>query len=203
MTADDGACGDACGDERSRAASNGTTPIAAHGILRTMRLLALPSSALLLCSLCSCGGAQTKEASATPEEGGPAGLETPETRCLAIARGSRQRQAGEPEKIVVKHVLVKFAGAKSAKPEVKRTRGEACLRALEARSQLQNGETFGAVVAAYSEEPGAASREGSIGSIKRGDVVPTFADAAFELKPGDVSHVVETDFGYHIIMRTE
>jgi hypothetical protein len=160
--------------------------------------------ALLLSALVtlSCGGAKATPA-ATPDDTGGSGLDTPETRCLAIARGTRERRKDEPEKIVVKHVLVQFAGAKNARPEIKRTRGEACLRALEARSQLQGGESFADVVASYSDEPGAATREGTVGTIKRSDVAPPFADAAFELQRGEVSHVVETDFGYHVIMRTE
>jgi hypothetical protein len=147
----------------------------------------------------SCGGAQQKPA----DDSGDAALETPETRCLAIARGTRERRRDEPEKIVVKHVLVHFAGAKKARPENKRTRGDACLRALEARAQLQGGDSFGDVVASYSDEPGAAAREGLVGTIKRSEVVPAFADAAFELRPGEVSHVVETESGFHVILRTE
>jgi NIMA-interacting peptidyl-prolyl cis-trans isomerase 1 len=63
--------------------------------------------------------------------------------------------------------------------------------------------SFADVVTAYSEEPGAATRAGSIGPIERSNVVPPFADAAFELKTGEASHVVETDFGFHVILRTE
>jgi peptidyl-prolyl cis-trans isomerase NIMA-interacting 1 len=152
----------------------------------------------------ACGGAKPKgEHSSTPDESGSSGLETGETRCLAIARGTRERQGNEPDKITVKHILVKFAGSKNARPEIKRTQGDACVRALEARTRLQAGETFAAVVAEYSDEPGAATREGSLGTVKRSDVVPAFANAAFELKPDEVSHVVETEFGYHIIMRTQ
>jgi len=159
----------------------------------------LLSAALAL----SCAGAKSKPSTEIPDETGQSGLETAETRCLAVARGTRERRGGEPEKIVVKHVLVQFAGAKKARPEITRTRGEACLRALEARSQLQGGETFADVVKTYSDEPGAGTREGTVGTIKRSDVVPPFADAAFELQPGELSHVVETEFGYHLILRTE
>lgn len=159
--------------------------------------------ALFFVVVVGCGGAKPKEASSTPDESGSSGLETAETRCLAVAHAARERQRNEPEKIVAKHVLVKFAGSKNAKPEITRTRGEACVRALEARKQLEAGESFASVVAEYSDEPGAATREGSVGTIKRSDVVPAFADAAFELRPGEVSHVVETDFGYHIILRTQ
>ena len=151
----------------------------------------------------ACGGAAQNQKSETPDESGASGLETPETRCLARARGAHERKSAEPDKIVVKHVLVQFAGAKKARAEVTRTRGEACLRALEALNQLQGGEAFADVVASYSDEPGAASREETIGTITRKDVVPAFADAAFELEKGEVSWVVESDFGFHIILRTE
>lgn len=151
----------------------------------------------------ACGGAKPPEAKGTPDDSGESGLETPDTRCLAIARGTRERRSGEPPKITAKHILVKYTGAKNASPEIKRTQGAACLRALEARKQLQSGEPFADVVKEYSDEPGAATREGSVGQISRKDVAAPFADAAFELAPNEVSHVVETEFGYHIIMRVE
>ncbi|MGG2329512.1 peptidylprolyl isomerase, partial [Salmonella enterica] len=84
-------------------------------------------------------------------------------------------------------VLVKYAGARKSGPSVTRTREEACARAAEARSKLEGGASFADVVRDYSEEPGAATREGSIGAIERKDVVPPFADAAFELEPGQTS----------------
>jgi parvulin-like peptidyl-prolyl isomerase len=58
-------------------------------------------------------------------------------------------------------------------------------------------------VSIYSEEAGAASREGTIGTVERNDVAGAFADAAFELKTGEVSEVVETNFGFHVILRVE
>ena len=150
----------------------------------------------------ACGGSKPPDAK-TPDDSGESGLETPDTRCFAIARGTRERKSNEPPKITAKHILVKYSGAKNASPEIKRTQGAACLRALEARKQLQSGEPFAEVVKEYSDEAGAATREGSVGQISRKDVAAPFADAAFELAPNEVSHVVETEFGYHIIMRVE
>jgi parvulin-like peptidyl-prolyl isomerase len=149
----------------------------------------------------ACGGTKPKEA-ATPEEG-ESGFVTAESKCLAIAGATRERQRNEPETIVVKHILVKYAGAKKASADIKRSRGDACVRAAEARHRLENGEAFAEIVSEYSDEPGAASREGLIGPIKRKDVVAAFADAAFELKANEVSHVVETESGFHIILRTQ
>jgi hypothetical protein len=132
-----------------------------------------------------------------------AAKETPGEACLRAAGAKRERRANEPSRIAAKHVLVKYAGAKSAPASVTRSREAACLRAMEARDKIREGADFGAVVASYSEEPGAASREGSLGSIERADVVPPFADAAFELDVNQLSDVVESDFGFHVILRTE
>ena len=153
-------------------------------------------AAPLLLLLVACGGGAPPEAKAKapPAAAAP---DSPAGRCLAIAGAAHPRRPDEPAKIGAKHVLVKYAGAKKAKRE------EACLRAEEARAQLADGRSFAEVVSRYSEEPGAITREGSLGSVERAQVVPPFADAAFELKRGEVSQVVETDFGFHVILRTE
>jgi parvulin-like peptidyl-prolyl isomerase len=156
----------------------------------------LLSAALLALSLPACGAAPAAPPAAAPAE-------TPAAACLRTAGAKREKRAGEPARIGAKHVLVKYDGAKGAKAPIARSREEACLRAMEARDKLRGGADFSKIVIEYSEEPGAASREGSLGSVERGDMVPPFADAAFELDIGQLSDVVESDFGFHVIVRTE
>jgi peptidyl-prolyl cis-trans isomerase NIMA-interacting 1 len=144
-----------------------------------------------------CGGG-------APSPTAPAGsAQAPAAACLAIAGAKRQRNPTEPTKISVRHVLVQYTGSKNARPPASRTREEACLRALSARDELRAGSDFVEVVKKYSDEPGAASRSGSLGTIERKDAAPPFADAAFELHPKEFSDVVESDFGFHVIMRME
>ena len=123
--------------------------------------------------------------------------------CLAIAGAKRAPSPNEPSKVSVRHVLVQYTGSKNARPPISRTRDEACLRALQARDELRGGADFVEIVKKYSDEAGAASRSGSLGSVERKDVAAPFADAAFELRPKEFSDVVETDFGFHVIMRME
>lgn len=154
-----------------------------------------------LLTVVACGGSPSTTAT-TPTQP-TAAADSPAAQCLAIADAKRERRPDEPQKVTVKHVLVKWAGAKRASKDITRTREDACLRAQEARTKLEHGATFASVVAEYSDEEGAATREGMLGSIERGQGAPQFTDAAFELHVGDVSYVVETDFGFHVIMRTE
>lgn len=151
-------------------------------------------------ALVACGGAA---APPTPVAAVSAAPANDAERCLATAGQKHPRKASEPSRITAKHLLVKWSGAKKAPATVTRTREAACLRAAEARQKLMAGESFASVVATYSEEQGAASREGSLGSIERGDVVPPFADAAFDLAIGEGSEVVETEYGFHVIVRVE
>jgi hypothetical protein len=153
-------------------------------------------------AIAACGGSAAKPEPSTATKAAEGG-DTPAAKCLAIAGAKREKQAGEPSKVGVKHILVKYAGAKKAPATVTRSREDACLRAQEARSKLEGGASFEDVVKDYSEEAGATTRGGSIGSVERKDVAAPFADAAFELKPGETSHVVETEFGFHVIQRTE
>ena len=123
--------------------------------------------------------------------------------CLAIASVKRGQSPTEPAKITARHLLVQYQGAKTAKVHIVRFRDEACLRAMQARDELRAGADFADVVKKYSDEPGAEKSAGALGTIERKDVVPSFANAAFELRPRELSDVVETEFGFHVIMRTE
>lgn len=158
--------------------------------------------ALVLAAL-GCGGAQPAAPATAAAAAGPATPATPGAACLDLADAKRTPKPGEPAKVGAKHVLVKWSGAKRADASITRTREQACLRALEARDKLRAGADFAEIVKAYSDEPGAATRGGSIGTVERTDVAPPFADAAFELDVNQLSDVVETDFGFHVILRTE
>ena len=71
---------------------------------------------------------------------------------------------------------------------------------LDLRRRIINGERFSVLAVMYSEDPSAARNGGDLGFQNRGDLDPEFAKAAWALKnPGDVSRIVESKFGYHII----
>lgn len=164
-----------------------------------------PALLLLTMMPLACASAKppaSGEAQAAPAT--PATPATPAEKCLALAGAARERKAGEPAKVGVRHVLVRYAGAKNAAATITRTREEACLRALEARDKvLAQAADFDAIVKDYSDEAGAADRRGSMGTLARDEMTPPFADAAMELSIGQMSDVVETEFGFHLILRSE
>lgn len=71
------------------------------------------------------------------------------------------------------------------------------------RERVKNGGNFGTLAVLYSEDPGSAKKKGELGFVGRGDLVPEFAAIAFKLKEGEVSRIVKTEFGYHIIQLIE
>lgn len=111
----------------------------------------------------------------------------------------------EPKSIRAQHLLVMHQGSRSAPPTVVRTREEARERAEEALKKIREGASMDEIVAQYSEEPGAAQREppGDLGEFTRKRMVKKFSDAAFKLQVGEVSNVIETEFGFHVIKRLE
>jgi NIMA-interacting peptidyl-prolyl cis-trans isomerase 1 len=136
----------------------------------------------------------------------------PETKLspapVETAKGSKADPAGapapdEPSEIAAQHLLVMYKGSKAAPASVTRTREDARVRAGEALTHVKAGEAFDKVVAAYTDEPGGAKRGGELGRFGRDMMVKPFADAAFALEVGQVSGVVESPFGFHVIKRTE
>jgi len=78
-------------------------------------------------------------------------------------------------------------------------RAQARAKAAEALSKIKGGMSFADAVAAYSEDETTKANGGSLGWFSRGQMVPPFEQAAFALQKGQVSGLVETQFGVHII----
>lgn len=71
-------------------------------------------------------------------------------------------------------------------------------------SRVRNGEDFAALASSYSDDPGSAEQGGDLGFVNRGEMDPNFEAAGFSLKnPNDISDVIESKFGYHIIQLIE
>lgn len=71
------------------------------------------------------------------------------------------------------------------------------------RDRILKGDKFSTLAVLYSEDPGSAVKGGELGFVGRSDLVPEFSAVAFKLKDGEVSKIVETEYGYHIIQLIE
>jgi len=70
---------------------------------------------------------------------------------------------------------------------------------LELRSRILKGENFSTMAILYSEDPGSTKKGGELGFYGRGQLYPEFEAIAFKLKEGEISNIVDTEAGYHII----
>ena len=142
----------------------------------------------------------------------PLSATTPPPLFVAPSAGSvGQAPSGSPSSTKVnpigtfgaKHILVMYAGSMRAPVHITRTKAEALQRVTEVRKKLLGGAQFGDMAAQYSDEPGAAQRGGDLGTFPRGAMVPTFQQGVEATAVGSISEIVETPFGYHIILRTK
>jgi peptidyl-prolyl cis-trans isomerase SurA len=89
-------------------------------------------------------------------------------------------------------------------PEIGPVQKEFTIEKLgDIRSRILKGENFTTLALLYSEDPGSAKEGGSLGFFGRGEMVPEFEAVAFKLKPGEISSVIRTKFGYHILQLVE
>ena len=103
-----------------------------------------------------------------------------------------------PERARVRHILVKADQNASAEDKKK-----ARAKADDLLKQIKGGADFAELAKKNSDDPGSAVKGGDLDWVQRGQTVKPFEDAAFSMKLKDLSPVVETIFGYHIIQTTE
>jgi peptidyl-prolyl cis-trans isomerase C len=96
------------------------------------------------------------------------------------------------------HILIQVPqSADAAAKQQAKGKAEAILK------DLKGGKDFAAAAKENSQDPGSAVNGGDLGYFEQGQMVPQFEQAAFALKPGQMSELVETQFGYHIIKVAE
>ena len=100
------------------------------------------------------------------------------------------QQYQTPEQVRASHILLETAGKNDA--DVKK-------RAEEILKQVKSGADFAALAKKVSEDKGSAANGGDLDYFGRGRMVPEFEQAAFAMQPGQISDLVKSQFGYHII----
>lgn len=113
-----------------------------------------------------------------------------ETKAYYDANSDKFKQ---PEQVKASHILM-MANAKDDDAK----KAEARKKIEDVEKRLKNGEDFAELAKAVSECP-SKEQGGDLGTFSRGQMVKPFEDKAFALKPGEMSGIVETEFGFHII----
>jgi peptidyl-prolyl cis-trans isomerase C len=99
-----------------------------------------------------------------------------------------------PEMVKASHILIKVNPSASAEEKKK-----AKEKAEDILKKIKSGQDFAKLASEFSDDPGSKTKGGDLGFFAKGRMIKPFEDAAFSLKPGEISGVVETQFGYHII----
>ena len=99
----------------------------------------------------------------------------------------------QPEQVKASHILIKV---EATADDAKKTEARKII--VEVQQKLKDGGDFAALAKEYSQGP-SGSRGGDLGYFKRGQMVKPFDDVAFSMKTNEVSDLVETRFGYHLI----
>jgi peptidyl-prolyl cis-trans isomerase D len=102
-----------------------------------------------------------------------------------------------PERLKIRHILLKTTDKPEAEVKKLEEKAQSLLK------QLQGGADFATLAKANSEDPGSATQGGDLGYVTKGQTVPNFEEAAWTLKPGQLSNVVKTEYGFHILQLME
>lgn len=103
-------------------------------------------------------------------------------------------QFQQPERVRASHILIGFP--QNADEAAKK---EARTKAAEVLKEVKAGKDFAELAKQHSTDPGSGPKGGDLGFFQQGQMVPPFDKAAFSMKPGETSDLVESNFGVHII----
>ncbi len=106
------------------------------------------------------------------------------------------------DEVEASHILIKTTDDQN-KPLPEAEQKKAKEKAEKVLKEVKAGGDFAELAKKYSQDPGSAEQGGSLGTFGKGMMVKEFEDAAFGMEPGQVSNLVKTDFGYHIIKVTD
>jgi len=109
-----------------------------------------------------------------------------------------------PERIAAKHILIGYVDSPKTLGNVTRTEAEALKLAEDVLRDARAADAdWDALAAKYTDEEAGKTTGGDLGKFGRGQMVPSFERAAFALKVGQISEIVKSPFGFHIIRRYE
>lgn len=113
---------------------------------------------------------------------------------------ANKSEFNQEQKVKARHILIAYQGARNASGDAaKRSKADAKALADKVQAEAKSSPDFAALATKYTDEASGKAKGGDLGYFKRDQMVKEFADAAFAMKPGDVSKVVESPFGFHVI----
>jgi parvulin-like peptidyl-prolyl isomerase len=111
-----------------------------------------------------------------------------------------ESKKNEYEQVGARHILIAFKGSPAAQPgKPELTEEQAKAKAEEIRAKIAAGASFEELAKTESDDTGSGANGGALGEFNRGQMVPEFEKAAFEGKVGELTPVVRTQYGYHVI----
>jgi protein-disulfide isomerase len=114
----------------------------------------------------------------------------------------RSMPGAEPERVAIKHILVTYAGARNAPSGSNRSETQARDRAQRILGRVREpGSDFTAMILRFSDDPNAARDRGDMGLVPQGRLEGALDRVAFTLRVGEISEVIATDEGFHILQR--
>jgi parvulin-like peptidyl-prolyl isomerase len=114
----------------------------------------------------------------------------------SLDSSSYEKHYNDGDMLAARHILISVRKATAKPAEI-----EAARKQAESIAKQVNAGNFSAMAKKYSGDPGSKDNGGDLGVFQKGQMVPEFQAGVLSLKPGQISGPIQSDFGYHIIMR--